>query len=588
MTASYRRVWMPGCCASCRAVALAVLGAWLTWTVPAASEAEAEKPMALGVQTHFSQGWRLPVLDLASEVGPILFRDGISWSQVEIEPGRYAFDLPSTSYPFDLRDAGREVSLTFAGTNPLYDAGGTPYTPEALEAHAAFVEATLDEFPFVDVIEIGNEFNSQPGVAGHVAEAPYDQRPAFYVELLQAVDERISKSHPDVRILGGATHSVPVGYLAELFELGAADHMDGLALHPYGLWPEEVPEILDALRRQMPDPGLPLHVTEFGTTDPERAAEYLGKMVTLMAANGVERAIWYALLRQSHSPVVPLLELDGTVTTAGKAFRFFNDTVLPNPVRDVSDDPFTYAFQAGERVLVVWGEPRALRITRPDVSAFSATGAPLDPVEAIDPEAPIVLTSPEPLSPGNGVEFGPQPLLADSFHQFDLVRGTDNRGETDPFERFALSNGEKADLEMLGGGETTGVLWNPRLGHPYLNPTRISANTLNPGMFVRPDGGATRVEMVHRYTAESDMAVNLKAEWQPAENTEDGITVTVSHNGETLLTTTSTERIDLDLPGLGLRAGDRLQFTVGPNGSPTGDTTRYRIQLARAEPERAP
>ncbi len=55
------------------------------------AQEEVPTPFVLGVQTHFSQGWKLDLLDPARALGAVALRDEISWARVEAVKGEYDF-----------------------------------------------------------------------------------------------------------------------------------------------------------------------------------------------------------------------------------------------------------------------------------------------------------------------------------------------------------------------------------------------------------------------------------------------------------------------------------------------------------------
>ena len=562
-----------------RAPRLASLSCALGLSAAVAQDAEppARGP-DLAAASNFGHGWSEATFDAAVELPVLDFRDTIDWPAVEERPGDHAFDEPTTSYPAWIEAVGGRMSLTVNWGNPLYDDGDTPHTPGAREAFAAFVAAALDAHPAIEAVEVGNEFNGDNFVRGAILEAPRAERAAHHFRLLRDVHEAVKARHPDVAVLGGAAHSIPGGYLWPLLELGAADYMDALVLHPYTTPPEQLARQIGVLRREPSARALALQVTEFGEQDPEAAPGYLLRMYCAMALSGVERAAWYPLNDRGDGHVPLIDPATGAPTGAGLAFALAEQRLAGRPVEDASPDPFTYACRFGEGALLVWGEPRGLAVPA-GVEALDATGRPLDAAApSLSMEAPILLLSEGRLEWGAEVALEPQPIVADSFHQFAYPEPGETFAASDPFQRFARRGEEEIALGTMPGQEAPGTLWTPYLGTRHLRPARLSADALVPG------GGGDRppVEIVHRYVADRDRALAVDAHWTLGERSRDGVEVAVRLEGETLDAATVAEEHRTSLPRVEMREGDALEFVVGPGGDAKGDVTGYRIVLREA------
>jgi hypothetical protein len=547
-------------------------------TGAAALGAPASAPMQLGAATQFAQGRDPSVVDQAFAFGVTDFRDGMRWNEVETAPGAYSFDAATTAYPDWILSRGGTVSLTINWGNRFYDDGATPHSDAAHAAQARYITALLDRFPEIDTIEIGNEYNGNDFVNGPVLKDGYGKRAAHYVRMLDDVAARVRRLHPDVTVLGGATHSIPVGYYENLFTKGAAPHMDGIALHPYTTPPEQLQVQLAALRSRFPlGTDLPIHVTEFGSTDPESAPDYVAKMLAVMSAADVRRAVWYPLKKSGNEKSVPLLRRDGTPTSAGEAWRFVGGLMAETRAEDVSPDAFTYAYRLGDRALVIWGEPRLIEVDD-DVVVQDATGRVLGAPERIDPERVLVLTARNGIALGDNVRLGRSRLLADSYHQFGYPGVPSRTGDEDPFVRGAHNGRKPIPFEMKGGGETNGVVWTPYLGNSFTKPMRIGAKAMVPG--VAGQGERRReIRMVHRYTADRDQVVDIRSSWQPSKRTKDGVTVRIRSDDAVLFEESTAVATRADLGRVRLRKGQSLTFDLLPNRNAQGDATRYRIQI---------
>lgn len=527
-------------------------------------------PLTLSAAANFSQGLSPQVIAEALALGVDDFRDSLSWARIERAPGRYVFKTPRITYPDAIARAGGSMSLTVNWGNPHYDNGATPRSAEATAAQAAYVAALLKRFEAIHTVEVGNEFNGQNFVTGPVKRSGPVERAADHFAQLKPIHASVKAVDPAIKVLGGATHSMPMGYLWALLDLGAADYMDALAVHPYTTRPETFAKQVAVLRRHPAAKDLPLEVTEFGDENPRSAPAHLIKWVAVMAVSGVERAVWYPLNSRGDG-FVPLIAHGGPTAT-GRAYAFANTHLAGRPARDVSPDAYTFAIMFGEDTLVLWGAPRAVTLA-PTVRAFDVTGATLEGDGlTISPHAPIILRAQEAIGLGETVRLGDHGLLADSFYDFSYPDGEE--GAPGPLERFARRDGQKIALLTMAGQERRGTVWVPYLGREELYPLRLTPRQL------LPRGGRTPTEIVHRYTAPADGAVDVTASVAPPAQSQDGIAITVALNGNTLAATTTTKRYDF-VERLELAAGDELDIAVGPNGTHRGDATRYRIRIGK-------
>lgn len=529
-------------------------------------------PMRLGAASNFSQGWSEPAGRAVPDLPVRRLRDGIRWAEVERAPGRYTFDKPITTWPDRFAGGGVAITLTVNWGNPLYDGGDTPHSPRALAAFGRFAAAVVRRFPQVDTLEIGNEVNSANFVSGPVKQAGLARRGAYHLAMVRAAAAAVKGVRPDVRVLGGSTHSLPGGFIQPLLDLPGAEDIEGLALHPYTTPIDQLPAQFALLRRHAPTAARPFHITEFGSADPARAADDLVRGYATLAALGAAEMDWYPLNERGDG-LVPLVRRDGTRTDAGRAFAFVQARLDGLPARDESPDRFTYVRAFGPKAWVVWGAARPIAIDAGKVTAFDATGARLDPgrLELREDRA-LVLIGQVPLDRAGLVRLGCSPLAADSFHQFGYPRPGTRRAVGDGFQRFVRVGGHELPFEVMPGQQRTGVPWTPYLGRADMPGLRLMADNLLPA--VEGAQGA----LVHRFTADRDRRLRVIAEFAPSARSRDGIAVTVTQGGRDLLTRRGAGPIAIDLR-LKLGKGERLDFAVTPGGDARGDTTRYRIRL---------
>ncbi|WP_333605730.1 hypothetical protein [Novosphingobium sp.] len=546
--------------------------ATLTGLDMVATQAQTSSPTRLGAASNFSQGWNETNAQAALDLPLPRLRDSIRWEDVERTPGRYMFDRPATTWPDRLARNGAAVTLTLNWGNPLYDNGETPHSPEALAAFGRFAAAVTLRFPQIDTLEIGNEVNSGNFVTGLVKDAGLARRDAYHLAMVRAAAEAVHKVRPEVKILGGSTHSLPAGYLWPLLDLPGAEDIQGLAVHPYTTPIDQLPAQVGLLRGRGPAAALPLYVTEFGSQDAQRASDDLMRGYATLATLGTAEMDWYPFNERGDG-LIPLVQRDGSLTEAGKAFRFVQSRLVGRVARDVSPDSFTFARLFGGTIEVVWGAPRTVTIDARKVTAYDATGARLAPTGlTLREDRALVLIGAEPLNSGSLVQFGCTPLVADSFYQFDYPSSGALRAAKDGFERFLRFAGTDTPFEVMPGQQRSGVLWTPYLGLADLGNLRLTADTIVPAT-----GGRDNA-VVHRYRAASDGHFRLRATFEVSPDSADGITVSIMLDGRELFARSGTAPVKIELP-LTLRKGQALSFAVGPGGNARGDITRYRIQI---------
>jgi hypothetical protein len=526
---------------------------------------------ALGVSTNLSQGSVPAVAGQARALGVDYVRDGMSWGLAEREPGLHVFTDKRTAYPDRL--PGMELGIVLNWGNPNYDDGATPHSPEGIAAFGAFAGVLAERFPGMTALEIGNEFNGGNFVNGPLRDMPALERARAYVPLLEAAAREARAVRPDLRIVGGAAHSVPGAFLWEMLDAGAAEHMDAIAIHPYTTPAEQIVRQVEVLRRHPAMDELELEVTEFGTRDPADAADHFLRGYCQMALADMARVVWYPFNRRDDG-YVPLVERGGTITAAGRAHRQIVERMEGRPVADAGGPGGTYGCRFGDDVLVLWGEGRSVT-PAPEVEVLGADGRPVAVPEGgltLSPQRVLVLVG------AGGAELGPPGIVADTFHDY-AYPDADGEVAGDGPGRFApvlRHDGTEHPFVTLPGQERSGVPWAPYLGAPSLGTLRLTARSMLPGRHA----GAP-VEIVHRYVAPRDEVLRLTADFDVPERSEDGIRVALRVPGapdEERVLEAATEIVR---DGIELSAGDVIEIAVGPNGSPRGDLIGFRYTLRR-------
>ncbi|KQO91413.1 hypothetical protein ASF32_22670 [Methylobacterium sp. Leaf91] len=531
----------------------------------------------------------------AAVIGATAIRDSVSWAKIETTPGVYDFSDPSVAYVRKALDQGLDVTLVFSATNSLYDGGTTPNTSAGLVAYAKFVTATVHHFKGVSAIEIGNEFNGNNFVSGVVQKDSYSLRDDHYMDILTAVARSISESSPTVKILGGATHSIPVAYLTELFNKGALDLIDGVTIHPYTSTPEQLGDQLDVLKAAMGAHQTPIYVTEFGQNfkSLEEAPAYLVKMTAVMAAAGVASADWYALQEQKWFPNMELVDRAGAVTPAGKAFAFIQDHLLNlgTPTK-ISTDSATYGYLFGRSTLVIWGEDQTIELTGP-TTYYKASGEKIEHFDGkIAFGEPIIAISETPIVAGETFFSTGTGIVADSLHDFDVSNA---KGSAAGFEGYwsyyqLSGTGVMTPLYTMSGGARADEPWTPYIGTEGLRPLRVDAASVNPVDFGNGHTPSAKYAVVERFTAKTADDLRIVGHWDVSDKSTDGADLKILHNGKAIYRSVIFDPLngnvlDLNLEHIAVSAGDTIDFVFGSNTSSTGgDLTARRITILSESP----
>lgn len=518
--------------------------------------------------------------------GAQVVRDGMAWNQIEAVRGTYNFSGLRAEYIDRLVAAGVDpIVMLLPSGNPLY-AGGKTVTAEAdIAAFADFAVALLDRFGGLKRIEIGNEFNGVNFVSGPAATSNMPARAEYYTRILSAVEARVAETHPDVEIIGGSLHSVPVGFVEHLAAAGAFAHMDSLALHPYKLGPEQVGDALETLNAMLdtlPSDQRPdIVITEFGQTLPDghlvENTDYLAKMAVVFGDQGVTDAVWYSLVDENDAPHANMgLFHDATSgNPALGTFQFLVPLLSQASPQRLDTDGLIQVYDLGQDTWLVWGSTQDVAVTGDGVAFFDAGGKPIARIGAISSHPVFVR--------GENVAFetGPGHVIADSYYQFDLQQGPDSPWSYYGLKVLGTVQTLVGGLELFGGQDRVNEVWNPFLGNSNWRPFRMDAAALVPVVFNDGSSGGKLNERrtVERFTADAPMLVDVVGSWSVGAESTDGIGVTISRHGVVLLRETGSGDLDALLRGITLAAGDRLDFIVDGNGSSSGDTTQRQIRV---------
>lgn len=248
----------------------------------------------LGVHTRLTdevEEWKIQrTLQMVREMGASWIVEFFPWAYYQAEDGSVAWDHPDLVIGH-AKANGLKVIARIGYTPEWARPPDTPLTyldSESYDEFAAFAAAFADRYKdTVDYMVIGNE----PNLSFEWGYRP--ATPEDYVNLLREVYPAIKAADPDMQVLAGALAPTlePEGspwatndltYLDGLYEAGAADYFDGLAVHAYGLtFPAEAepaPDVLNFRRIELVreimvahgDAATPIYVTETGWNDHPR------------------------------------------------------------------------------------------------------------------------------------------------------------------------------------------------------------------------------------------------------------------------------------------------------------------------------
>ncbi|MCJ2183910.1 hypothetical protein MTR62_14575 [Novosphingobium sp. 1949] len=537
------------------------------------------------------------MFDAAPTLGLTRLRDSLRWPDVEREKGRYRFDSASTRYPDLMLQRAMHLTLTINTTNPLYDGGKTPHSPDALAALGRFAAALVERYPAIDTLEIGNEINGANFVTGPVREGGLDARRQVHLATVRAVSAAVARVRAEVTVLGGATHSLPGGFLWPLLENDPQHAITGLALHPYTTPIDQLPAQLGVLCRSPAVSGRGVFVTEFGSATPRTAPDDLVRGFVTLAALGAREMDWYPLSPRGDG-LVALVDRRGARTPTGRAFSFVQSHLAGKPALAQSPDRFTFITRFATHAWVLWGAPRPLTLTGTGSQAFDASGEPLGHANLrLAPDRALIVLADGNADPAHTpFTLGCSPLVADSFYQFAYPAAPrtgpdENARHTPPqppgtFERFAWVKGQRQDFVTLPGQQRSGVPWTPYLGLPGYRAARIDAQVLRPD-FGREDGA-----FVLRLRPPHKGVFRLEATLAPVSSAHATGSLPLTLSLETPRTPPVSEPLDrattltrtiLFEAGEALTvrfAANRAGQSVGPDSPrPRTGAVRYRVQL---------
>lgn len=181
-------------------------------------------------------------LEMVRDMGAHTIVEFFPWAYFEPAHGQYQWDMADRIVSH-AENQGLAI-IARMGLIPAWarpeDSTFNTMTDSGMEAFADFVATFSARYAGrVDAVIIWNE----PNLAFEWGFQPVD--PADYVAMLEAVYPRVKAANPDMIVMGGALAPTlePPGspnglndllYLDAMYQLGASDYFDVLAVHTYG------------------------------------------------------------------------------------------------------------------------------------------------------------------------------------------------------------------------------------------------------------------------------------------------------------------------------------------------------------------
>ncbi|MBE7549783.1 MAG: beta-galactosidase [Anaerolineales bacterium] len=248
----------------------------------------------MGVHTRLTdevEAWKIKrTLEMVREMGAPWIVEYFPWAYHEPFPG--FFDWSHSDVVIDHANRQGLTVIARLGMTPEWarppESASSFLAPARYNDFGDFVQAFVERYgDRVTAIIIWNE----PNLALEWGFQPLD--PEGYTQLLAAAYRRAKAANPNVQVLGGALAPTlapassdqamnDLVYLGRMFDAGAGEVMDGLAVHAYGwVFPADDPpdpnvinfrrtELVHQLLLERGYADLPIYITEGGWNDHPR------------------------------------------------------------------------------------------------------------------------------------------------------------------------------------------------------------------------------------------------------------------------------------------------------------------------------
>jgi hypothetical protein len=269
-----------------------------------------------GIGTHFGQSWSPELIPLLDKLGVKNIRDEIYWNTVEMTKGQYEFQAKYETFMQQLKQKGIKPFIIFSYTNPHYDQGSTPYSPEGRTGYANYGIALLEQYgDQMSWVEVYNEFNHKG--PGNIGNGPANSLPEYYYELLKKTYETVKAHDPEVVVVGPASSGYAFPWMEQLFSMGGLDYMDAVSIHPYRFpmapesGVEELTQMRELIKTYNNNVEKPIWMSEMGWPtlkdssgiDEKIQAAFIVRSIALALANGVEKYFWYNFMNDGVDPL---------------------------------------------------------------------------------------------------------------------------------------------------------------------------------------------------------------------------------------------------------------------------------------------
>jgi hypothetical protein len=257
-----------------------------------------------GTHLHFHGGEERVdnLIGTLADIGVGHVRADVGWWATESAPGVYDYEAVTENAMEEYAKVGIDALQLPVYSNPLYDDGLTPSTPEGLQAYANFTNDLLNKFPNVGKdVEVYNEFDHtfNNGVCGRTPEC--------YMDMLSTTSDFVKSVDPETFVVGpgNAGMRFKLDWLQKFFDLGGLNYVDAVSAHPYVQpeAPETLAADLDTIQQMIlgANDGIakPIWLTEMGWATKEgwvsdqSQADYLVRVMALSFGHGVERFYSY-------------------------------------------------------------------------------------------------------------------------------------------------------------------------------------------------------------------------------------------------------------------------------------------------------
>lgn len=557
----------------CRRSAQFVLFSLIFLILAISAEAQDLRAPILGAASNFQFGPQRGKMERLSALDIRSLRDGLRWRDVERTKGSYDFTQGSGQQIAALSGQGLLGSVTLHPLHPMYDGGQTITSDAGIAAFANYVAAVADRFPALH-LEIANEFNGRSFVSGAAREMSSDQRAQLHARMLSAI--AATGRVPAHRIIGGAAHSVPGAYFAQILAMGAGAHMGALTIHPYSSTPEALPRQIEAIQTLLDMKGIALEITEYGHSgdeDPSLAADKFWKGYCAAGLAEVRRFVWYPL-EQRRDGYVSVLGPDTQVTPMGRAYLYANEKLEQRALQELwPTDDAVRGCQFGARTAVIWGAPRKIEVLRSDLTLHNADMSPLDVQRDLDRTQVVVVTVPDTaprLKIPRDLRLGATALIADTQDSW----GYPEVGPDQEFSRFLERRGSRLPLYTCLGQNKNGVPWVP-----YLCNADVGRAVLTDRDFVLGGSDQAPVSLVHRYIPKTDTTVVMKAQIGMSANSSDGVVLQLVIDGKQVASRPVTGTKSVTFAPFAVKQGSAVDIRISPGRSTKGDFGTYRLNL---------